>query len=182
MAKLVSNTYGDALFDLAISENKLEEIVEEINTLKKVFLENDELVKLLNHPKIVKEEKIKFIETTFNKKISDETLGFLVIIINKGRQAEIFSIFDYFNSKVKKYKNIGVASVTSAVELNKKQKAQIKTRLLETTNYVEMEIKYKVDKSILGGLIIRIEDRVVDSSIKTQIEKMSRTLSKIQLS
>ena len=55
-------------------------------------------------------------------------------------------------------------------------------RLLETTRYHSFDMDYKVDPSILGGLIIRIEDRVVDSSLKTQLDKLTKQLSKIQLS
>ena len=70
-----------------------------------------------------------------------------------------------------------MASVTSAVSLSDSQKAAIEKRLIETTSYSTMEIEYTVDKSLIGGLIIRIEDRVVDSSIKTKIDNMSKTLA-----
>ena len=58
----------------------------------------------------------------------------------------------------------------------------IEQRLLETTEYVEFEMEYSVDPSLIGGLVIRIGDRVVDSSIKTQINELHRSLSKLQLS
>ena len=59
MAKLVSSTYGDALFELALEENRLDSFYEEILASRQIFLDNEELLKLLNHPKIIKEEKIK---------------------------------------------------------------------------------------------------------------------------
>ena len=58
----------------------------------------------------------------------------------------------------------------------------IEQRLLDTTQYVEFEMEYSVDPSLIGGLVIRIGDRVVDSSIKTQINELHRSLSKLQLS
>ena len=75
-----------------------------------------------------------------------------------------------------------MAHVASAVELKSEQKAMIEQRLLETTEYVEFEMEYSVDPSLIGGLVIRIGDRVVDSSIKTQINELHRSLSKLQLS
>ncbi|MCI5944330.1 MAG: F0F1 ATP synthase subunit delta [Eubacterium sp.] len=182
MAKLVSSTYGDALFELALEENRLDSFYEEILASRQIFLDNEELLKLLNHPKIIKEEKITIMENVFKGRVSDEILGFFHIIVTKDRYNDIIAILDYFLHKVKEHKGIGTASVTSAVVLSDTQKAAIEKRLLETTRYVSFEIDYRVDPAILGGLVIRIEDRVVDSSLKTQIDKLKAQLSKIQLS
>ena len=67
------------------------------------------------------------------------------------------------------------------MELSGPQKKAIEDKLLATTGYHTFEMDYKVDPSILGGLIIRIEDRVVDSSLKTQLDKMTKELSRIRL-
>ena len=182
MAKLVSSTYSDALFELALEENRLDSFYEEILASRQIFLDNEELLKLLNHPKIIKEEKITIMENVFKGRVSDEILGFFHIIVTKDRYNDIIAILDYFLHKVKEHKGIGTASVTSAVVLSDTQKAAIEKRLLETTRYVSFEIDYRVDPAILGGLVIRIEDRVVDSSLKTQIDKLKAQLSKIQLS
>jgi len=74
-----------------------------------------------------------------------------------------------------------VAHVASAVELNEGQKVRLVEKLLNTTQYVDFEMDYQVDPSIIGGMVIRIGDRVVDSSIKTQIYELRRSLLKLQL-
>ncbi|BBF44742.1 ATP synthase delta chain [Lachnospiraceae bacterium KM106-2] len=177
MAKLVSKTYGEALFDLGVEENTLDVILEEIEVVKEAFEQNEDLSKFLNHPKITKEEKVSVIENIFKGRISDSVVGFLVIIVDKGRYNDIEAIFDYFIAKVREYHNIGVAFITSAVELSDQQKDQIEKKLLATTKYVQFEMHYAVDKSILGGLIIRIGDRVVDSSIRNQLRTMAKALA-----
>ena len=182
MAKLVSKTYGDALFELALEKQTIDTVFEDVKEVKEVFTENEELMKLLNHPKITKDEKVKIIEELFKGKVSDDVTGFLVIIMDKGRYGELTAIFDYFIAKVKEYKKIGIAKVTSAVVLSDEQKAKLEEKLLKTTSYTSFEMDYNVDKSLIGGLIIRIGDRVVDSSIKTKLDKLARDLQKIQLS
>ncbi|MBE5961087.1 MAG: ATP synthase F1 subunit delta [Lachnospiraceae bacterium] len=182
MAKLVSKTYGDALFELALEKQTIDTVFEEIKEVKEVFTENEELMKLLNHPKITKEEKVKIIENIFKGRVSDDVTGFLVIIVEKGRYNSFDAIFDYFIAAVKEYKKIGIAKVTSAVELSDEQKKKVEEKLLQTTIYTSFEMNYHVDKSLIGGLIIRIGDRVVDSSIKTKLDKLARNLQKIQLS
>ena len=86
-----------------------------------------------------------------------------------------------FIAQVKEYKKIGTADVTSAVELSSAQKTQVKEKLLATTRYVEFEMNYNVDPSLIGGMIIRIGDRVVDSSIKTQLYELKKELLNVQL-
>ncbi len=71
--------------------------------------------------------------------------------------------------------------MTSAVELTQKQKASLEKRLLETTSYQSFRIDYSVDAGLIGGMVIRIGDRVVDSSIRTKLGNMAKELSKIQL-
>ncbi|MBO5425644.1 MAG: F0F1 ATP synthase subunit delta [Lachnospiraceae bacterium] len=177
MAKQVDTTYGNALFELALEENTLDSLYDEVNKLIDILKDNPDIIKLLAHPQIEKSEKKDIIENTFGKRVSDEITGLMIMVMEKGHITSIIDIFNYFIKQVKKEKNIGMASVTSAVSLSDSQKAAIEKRLIETTSYSTMEIEYAVDKSLIGGLIIRIEDRVVDSSIKTKIDNMSKTLA-----
>ena len=73
----------------------------------------------------------------------------------------------YFLDEGKKLKGIGVAYVTSALPLREEQKKQVEAKLLETTAFKEMEMHYQEDGSLIGGMVIRIGDRVADSSIRT---------------
>ena len=181
MAKLVSKVYGDALFEAAMEKNVLSDWCEEVQALRGIFAEHADLAQFLNHPQIMKEEKVKVTESVFKGRISEGLLGFLVLVIEKGRQNDILPICDYFIDRVKEYKKIGVVKVTSAVVLSDEQKERVEKRLLETTQYVSLEVGYEVDESLLGGLVIRIGDRVVDSSIRTQLEELKRDLMKLQL-
>ena len=182
MAKLISKTYGEALFDLCQEKQSLESVETEIKAVKEAFAENADLYKFLNHPKITKEEKVTFIERILKDRVSEDVTGFLVIIVEKGRYDEIDQIFDYFLAKVREYRNIGVAHVTSAVKLTKEQKEKLVTKLLATTKYVQFEMNYQTDTSLIGGLVVRIGDRVVDSSIKTKLKNLSKDLLRIQMS
>ena len=182
MAKLIESSYGDALFELALEQNELDSVAEQVDILAQSFAENPELLKLLTHPKISKEEKISVIENIFKGRFSDDIVGFLVIITEKDRGAEIVNIFNYFRAKVREYKKIGVAHVVSATELSAQQRARVEEKLLQQTSYEKFEVEYKVDASLIGGMIIRIGDRVVDSSIRTKMDNMTKNLRKVSLS
>ena len=181
MAKLVSKTYGDALFELALEENKIDSLQEEIVVVLEALAQNQDLAKLMNHPKIAKEEKTALVESIFKGRVSMELSGLLYMLTEKGRFSEIDDVLNYFLDRVKEHKNIGTAYVSTAIELSETQKKAIEKRLLETTKYVEFEMHYSVDTDLIGGMVIRIGDRVVDSSIKTKLYDLTRELSNIQL-
>ena len=83
---------------------------------------------------------------------------------------------------MREYRKIGVASVVSATELSAEQKKRIEDKLLSQTKYESFEMQYSTDAFLIGGMVIRIGDRVVDASIKSKIERMAASLSKLQLS
>lgn len=178
MAKLVSKTYGDALFELAVERNSLDAISDEAVCVKELLKENAGLIRLFNLPKLSEEEKVSVVETIFKGRVSDEMTGFLVTVVEKGRYNELLSILDYFDSKVKEYKNIGVVTITSAAELSAGQKKRVEDKLLQTTRFAGLETFYRVDESLIGGLVIRIGDRVADGSVKTRLSNLSRELLK----
>ncbi len=181
MAKLVSKTYGDALFETGVEMNTIDSLYKEVLSLEDILKENPDFSSLMNHPKILKEEKEEIMESVFKGRLSDELTGFLKIIVANKRYSDIDAILDYFLKKVKEYKNIGVAYVTTPLELSDKQKKAVEDKLLATTKYVSMEMNYAIDESLIGGMIIRIGDRVVDSSIKTKLAQMEYELKNIQL-
>lgn len=181
MAKLVSKTYGDALFETAVESNRLDDFSEEAKGILTVLRENQELSRLMNHPQIVKEEKIHLIENIFKGKVADEMVGLMLIIVEKDHFAQTESVLEYFIDRVKEHKSIGTAYVTSAMELSEQQKQSVEQRLLETTKYVSFEMHYDVDTALIGGMVIRIGDRVVDSSIRTKLYGLSRELYNIPL-
>ena len=181
MAKLISKTYGEALFELAMEQGKADQFLEEVTGLLEVLKQNPEFDKLMNHPKVSKEEKVGVMETVFEGKVCKELVGFLVLVLQKERYKELKLILEYFVQKVKEEKGIGPAFVTTPMELSEVQKKRIEERLLQTTSYKTMEMTYAVDKSLIGGMVIRIGDRVVDSSVKTKLEELTKQLKQIQL-
>lgn len=181
MAKLISKTYGDALFDIAVEEKKTDVFFEEVKGLKQVLTENPELSKFLGHPNIELSEKVTVVEKIFSGRVSDEIVGLLRIVVTKGRTSELMNILDYFIAKTKEFKKIGVASVTSAAELSDAQKKKIVEKLLSSTSYKEFEMSYKVDPDLIGGVVIRIGDRVVDGSVRNKLANLKKELSGIQL-
>ena len=96
MAKLISKTYGDALFEVAAEENKLESHLKEVEAVLDVLKENEEYINIIGYPRIPIEEKKTMIESAFKGKVSDDMVGFLTVIVEKGRFSKIEVFLYYF--------------------------------------------------------------------------------------
>ncbi len=181
MGKLVSKTYGDALFGLAKDENRIDEFYTQAQELVEIFTANPEMSKLLDQPKVSKVDKVTIIEDVFTGIVAKEIIGLMILLVEKSHYTDIVAVFEYFIQQVKEEKGIGVAQVTTAFDLSVEQRSNVEQKLLELTEYQEFEMSYHVDKTIIGGMVIRIGDRVVDSSIKTKLYNLSKELKNIQL-
>lgn len=181
MAKIVANVYGDALFSIALEKGTLESMYKEVLFVKETFAANADLCQFICHPKVSSEEKEAALSGIFAGQVSNDMLGMLMIVLKKSRQDQMDEIFDYFVSAYKEYKGIGIVYVSTPYELSDIQKRQMEEKLLSTTKYHSLEMNYTIDESLIGGAVIRIKDRVVDSSVKNKIEKLTRDLRKIQL-
>ena len=115
MAKLVSKVYGDALFSLAVEEERLDSLWDD--------------------------KKLNLLEEIFGGQ-SDDMKGFLNVLVRKGRFGEILSVLDYFDEQAKEYKKIGVVDVAAPLPLSDSQKTEIENRLLQVTGYETLELHY----------------------------------------
>ena len=116
MARQVETTYGDALLELALEEGSLDMLYEEAQALVTVLQENEELLRILRHPQIDKDEKRKIVDNIFKGRVSKDMVGLFGIMVEKDHGSKIVDVLHYFIRQVKRVKNIGVASVTSAEE------------------------------------------------------------------
>ena len=181
MAKLVENVYGDALFELAVEQNAVEEYEEEARCLLTVLETNPEFLQMMTHPNIDKEEKLTMVETVFKGRVKAEIVGLIRMVVEKNHFNELAGVFRYYIKRAMEFRGVGIAEVTTPMELSAKKKKEVEDRLLATTEYVSFEMRYHIDPSLIGGMVIRIGDRVVDSSVKTKLETLTRELSKVQL-
>lgn len=186
MAKLVSKTYGEALFGLALEKEEArtgaaQEMLQEVLALREILDSNPKFNVLMRHPGISKTEKLGVVQEVFQGRVSQELYEFLKLTVTKDRYQDLRSILDYFVGKMKEYQKIGVAYVATAVRLTDAREKQIEKRILETAPYESLEMHFTVEPELIGGMVIRIGDRVVDSSIRSKLNDLTKQLLQIQL-
>ncbi len=180
MAELVLRPYATALFEIAKEQNQVEEFAKQVNVVIDTIGQNKEFMQLLLHPKITQDKKIELIKTVFENNVIDEITGILTIIVQKGRQNVLIGILKEFLDMVSDDLRIVKATVTSAVELNQKQLTQIKDKIQSTTDK-DVALEAAVDSSLIGGMVIRVGDNVVDASIAGRLRELKDGLSNLRL-
>ena len=180
MAKLVVKRYATALFDLAVSEGAMAKYEEEVKVIVRALRDEPDFMAVLNDHKVTKENKISLVENVFTDKVSNPIVGLLVLLVNKGRQGDLLEILEAFLERVKAESGITKAVITSAVPLKEAQVTAIKEKL-EAGTKTKIEIETIVDTSIIAGLVIRVGGKVVDASIKGEMQTLKKQLSKLRL-
>ena len=170
------------MFSLALENDKLDTIWEEVRMIRQILSENPTFVKTICHPEITKQDQIKLLDDAFKGKVSDEVMGFFHVLADKKRLKELDAVPEYFDRSAKEYKKIGVVYVTVPMELTKAQQDKIRERILEVSSYETLEMHVETDASLLGGMVIRIGDEILDNSIRSKMEHMARKINQIKLS
>lgn len=159
--------YAEAFFE-TIKDKDAKKALDDIKSLNS-FIQNDEkLSSFLLHPVISAEDKKELIKTAFNN-FSFETINFIFVLIDENRLNCLSEIINFLQEKINFQNKLLLLEVTTAKDLNDEEKGYIKTRL---ENKFKQEIlpDFKKDETIIGGMLIKLQDTVIDLSIKKKLE------------
>ena len=178
MAKLVSTTYSEAIFDVALEMGCLDDIQREFGFFTKTLVEYPEYFEIIKSPKINISEKKQVIQETFDNQISQTLLNFLKIIIDKKRGSDILEIKKDFDRRVDLHHNVVKATVESVVPLSEEQLNALQAKLNGMTGK-KVEIVTLVKPELLGGVLVKMGDQIIDGSVKFKLEGMLEGLTQI---
>ncbi len=174
MAGLVAKRYGAAIFELAKEKEAVVALENELLIVQESFTQVD-LNEFLGHPGVSLDDKVRVLEESLSGKVSHDLLGLLVLVVKKGRYSYVDSIFEEALELIDAYRGRVKAYISSADPLSVAQKSMIIHELGALTRKDIIPL-YEEDESLIGGLVIRIGDRIVDNSIKGHLHTLSREL------
>lgn len=178
---VVAKIYGSAVFDSVKQSGKLAEMYSDIEGLKGILADNPDLMKVFLHPDISLDEKQGLVEKIFKTKVINELYGLIQILLEKERIGSLSEVLDELIVLYKAEMGIGVVYVTTPSPLSEAQKKALNSKILSDTEYKSLEFHFEQDEKLIAGMVIRIGDRVVDSSVATRLEKMTRSLKTLQI-
>jgi F-type H+-transporting ATPase subunit delta len=172
--------YAKALFSLSKEKNQLFSLKEDMDLISSVCNQSEDFILLLKSPVVKTSEKVHIIRLIFHEKISPLSLQFLELITQNKREVFIPSICRNILTLIRKEKNIKTAVITTAQALDEKLMEKAK-KILEEELKTEVELSAKVNTHLIGGMILRIDDKQYDASILTQLNKLRQEMQKTQL-
>ncbi len=175
----ISVRYAKALFELAIEQNKLEKIKTDIEMLNDVCY-MPEFDDFLNSPIITVSKKQQIFTAIFNGKIEQPVLDTLLIMCQNRRESYLKLITLNFLKFYRQHKNITAAELTTATAVTPDILNNIE-RMLKQLLSSNIDIKQKINPDIIGGFILRIDDKQIDASVKSQLKEFKKQLTKSSL-
>ena len=176
---LVERRYAEALIGVGIEHNSIQQFQNELIHINDVIDTNSELKKFLNNPIMNSVNKKAVIEKLLNKKANVNTVNFLKLLIDKDRikfLPEITSHYTILADEIKKCLNIKVVTVA---EISKEQLNEIGEKFKTKYRSSDVTINHVVDSSIIGGVIVKIGDKMIDGSIRGKLDNMLSLLKNV---
>ena len=161
--------YANALIETDLSNDI---ILQDLNLIKDT-IQTTGLNEFISNPAISLKIKHELLNDIFSNKINPKILNFIKLITEKGRFLQLNEIIEAYNYETNEINGIKRADIISAVELSEEQKKSVIERL---SNKMKKSISanYIIDKSIIGGLVIKIDDNVIDNSLKNKLDRLKR--------
>jgi F-type H+-transporting ATPase subunit delta len=161
---------------LAVEKGQLEKVYADMKYVQSVCEHNKDFINFLNSPIINADKKLTVIKEIFGGSVSEISQNFLSILARKRREMYIPEIAKSFSAQYKEHKNILTAVITSADGIDDTVRKKVLELVKQTTNG-EVELVEKINKDLIGGFILRIGDKQVDSSVSRKLSELRKTFT-----
>jgi F-type H+-transporting ATPase subunit delta len=173
--KNIARIFAESLSEVGKSENILSSLEDELRTVAGLFQDEKDLGRYFDSHDISGEKKKEFIEKLFSGKLSDYIINMLKSTIDFNRINEINEIYNEFVKQVDLIKNRQRVTVTTRFQLDDSIRENIKSALNKKLNK-EIILEETINEKILGGIIIKIDDLLIDGSIANQLRRIKNNL------
>lgn len=177
MAELtVATTYGQALFEAARDLNKTAEILEDSAGLLEVLEAEPDFFSFLNSPCIPAREKKQVLEKALGGKVCEEFLNLMYILVDKGRTRALPGIVKEYKILLSREEGYSYGRIVSVTPLSEAQLARFEE---ETGKLLKMKVRLEneIDTRLIGGIVIYIEGKIIDASVKTRLHVLAGSLT-----
>ncbi len=173
----VATRYAKSLLELANEQGVLEEVNNDMKLFADVCRENHDFVLMLRNPVIKGDKKKTILNSVFEGKVHKLTLAIFDIITRKNREGILPEVAREFRRQYNVLKQIGVATVTTAVALTDDLRKEMKQMASRVSGKTNIELKEIVDEDIIGGYILKMGDQQIDDSIRTKLNTLAKEVS-----
>lgn len=176
VAYSVANRYAKSLITLADEQGKLDAVKADMELFGSICASNQDFVLMLKSPIVSKDKKKEILSAIFSGKISDISVSFFELITKKNRADDLIGIAKELVNQYNIKKGIKRAVVKTAVALSAAQKKSFEEVVAKATSS-SVELEEEVNEELIGGYILRVEDKQIDATVKSQLSKVKKQLT-----
>lgn len=173
---ILAQRYAQALFGVALERKLLDKVRDELHDFVSRLEENPELSHFLRSPERSRAEKRQLVERVMQDRYSNIFFNFLVLLINKGRIALYLEMQRAFNDLYDRHHRKVRALAVTAMPMAKSELEALQTDLAQALSRA-LEIENRVDPAIVGGIVLNIEGKILDGSVRRQLERLREVVS-----
>jgi len=174
--KKVAVPYAQALLELAVSEGSTKQTTNDMNIVSQFFTSSDDLSTFMRNPTMTPQAKKSVIKDVLGEQISQNTLNFLNLLVDKNRIAYLEDIAEKYQELAYEQDSIEIVKVTSAVELTADQQKQLAQKVKSAIGAKQIKLALKVDPSLWAGLQVEVADKIIDASLRSKYDQVMNTL------
>ncbi len=178
MAELVGNRYARALFEVSLELKKEQVFKEELQGIVDLLEAYPQFDQLFKSPLIQAQEKKSIISQVFKEQVSQEVLNFLYILVDKRRQSHIQEIVRAYIAMVEAANNMVEAVAVTAKPMDSEEVMRLQAKLSASSGK-NITLKNEINHEIIGGVLIKIGDKVIDGTVKNRLSQIKEQLSQI---
>ncbi|MDP4104969.1 MAG: F0F1 ATP synthase subunit delta [Bacillota bacterium] len=175
MGSMVARRYALALFQLVKEQQLIDTVEEELRVVKEVFFVNEDLKAVLQSPKVSREKKKAILSTAFAA-VNPLVLNTLMLLVDRHRENEIIDVANEFSELANEERGIESANVYSVRPLTDEERTALSVSFAKRIGKKSLQIENIVESDLLGGIKIRIGNRIFDGSLRGKLERLERTL------
>ncbi|NCB30221.1 MAG: ATP synthase F1 subunit delta [Clostridia bacterium] len=178
MATIVNERYAISLYEVAQEEGSITEMLDELTAIAQIVRETPAFLKMLQTPSIALEDKKKVLVQTFNGKINPYLLNFLMLITEKGRVGGLLEMQEAYKQRYYDEQGICEVHATTAVPMDETLTEKLRVKLEKITGKTVILLT-KVDASILGGVVLKLGNEQIDTSVKAKLTELASKMTQI---
>jgi F-type H+-transporting ATPase subunit delta len=163
--------YAEALFNVVRAEGEVDRVEDELFRFGKLVDSNYELKQALEDRGVDLPQRVKLLDSLLGDKVSPHTLSLLTFIVSQGRARQLPQILEEVSRLAAEARNSVVAEARSAVPLDERQRDELTAALAKATGK-NVELKVIVDPSVIGGVVAKVGDTVIDGSVRHRLERL----------
>jgi len=171
--------YAQAIYELALEKNALSEVDSQLQSVEATLADNPDLAMLLYHPRVPAEAKKDTVISVFGADLAEFVRNFLLLLIDNRRETALPAIIGEYRNLANEARNIAEAEVVTALPLSPEQHQALAAKLSAVTKK-NIVLKTKIDQRIIGGIVVKIGDKLIDGSVARQLETMKAALIKTE--